>query len=98
MLLSLLSDKVLYRVLNDRVFFRILSDKVPFRVLSDRLFFQVLNDRFLSWVFSPLFLVCRYFLSTQGATTIFYEKQGLCFTLHTFFISNAFFQLSLSVA
>ena len=80
-LFKFISDMVFFDVLSDSVLFRFLSDMALFEFLSDRLFFRVLNVRFLSWVFSALFLVCRYFLSEKPAITFFYERQMFFYTL-----------------
>ena len=76
--LRVLNDSVLLSFFSDRVLFKVPSDTVIFRVLSDRLFFRVLIDSFISWIFSPLFPICRYFLSKKRVTFFIKNRHSVC--------------------
>ena len=45
-------------------------------------FFRVLSNRFFSWVLSPLFLICRYFLWKNVILLFFVKTDVLCHSLY----------------
>ena len=87
--LTLIIDRVLFRVLSDRILFKTRSGKFLCNVPSNRVFFWVLSDRVFSRVLSDrvIFIITLFYLVSSRRvvpTTSLVSSVFLCYhLLHT---------------